>query len=160
MTNASRAHDNDGASAAGPVPARVNFITLGVADLIRASQFYEALGWMRKARAWEDNIRFFALDNLVLGLFPRHHLADDARIENTPPGFGGITLAINYASESDVDRAFAHALEAGASALKRPVKAEWGGYSGYIADPDGHPWEFAFNPFMPLDAAGRMQLSD
>lgn len=143
-----------------PVPARVNLITLGVADMVRSSQFYEAMGWARKARAWEDNIRFFALGNLVLALFPRHHLADDARMENTPPGFGGFTLAINLANEAAVDRAYAHALEAGASPLKRPVKAEWGGYSGYVADPDGHPWEFAFNPFMPLDESGLMQLAD
>lgn len=143
-----------------PVPARINMITLGVADMVRSSQFYEALGWTRKARAWEEHIRFFALGNIVLGLFPRLHLADDARLENTPPGFGGFTLAINLADEAAVDRAYEHALAMGASSLKRPVKAEWGGYSGYIADPDGHPWEFAFNPVMPLDAQGLMQLGD
>lgn len=142
------------------VPARVNLVTLGVADLLRSSQFYEALGWTRKARAWEDNIRFFALGNLVLALFPRQHLADDARVENTPPGFGGFTLAINLPDEAAVDRAYDHALEVGATSLKRPVKAEWGGYSGYVADPDGHAWEFAFNPFMPLDANGLMHLPD
>jgi catechol 2,3-dioxygenase-like lactoylglutathione lyase family enzyme len=143
-----------------PVPARVNLVTLGVADLARSSAFYERLGWVRKARAWEAHIHFFALGNLVLALFPRAELAADAKLPNTPPGFGGVTLAINLASEGDVDRAFASALACGASALKPPVKAEWGGYSGYVADPDGYPWELAFNPFLPLDAHGLMVLPD
>lgn len=142
------------------IPARINLVTLGVADLDRATAFYERLGWMRKARAWEAHIRFFALDNLVLALFPRAALAEDARVADTPPGFGGFTLAVNFASEAEVDRAFALALSAGAGALKQPVRAEWGGYSGYIADPDGHPWELAFNPFMPLDDRGLMTLAE
>lgn len=143
-----------------PFPARVNLMTLGVTDLDRATAFYERLGWRRKARAWEAHIRFFALDNLVLALFPRAALAEDARVADTPPGFGGFTLAVNFASEAEVDRAFALALSAGARALKQPVRAEWGGYSGYIADPEGHPWELAFNPFMPLDDRGLMTLTE
>ena len=57
-----------------------------------------------------------------------------------------------------VDEAFAGALAAGATALKRPETAFWGGYSGYLADPDGHIWELAHNPFFPLDADGNLVL--
>ncbi|HYJ34545.1 MAG TPA: VOC family protein, partial [Rhizomicrobium sp.] len=65
-------------------------------------------------------------------------------------GFGGITLAHNEPSPEQVDAAYAQAVAAGAKAIKPPSKAFWGGYSGYFADPDGHMWEIAFNPFMDL----------
>lgn len=142
------------------IPPRINLVTLGVADLSVSSAFYERLGWRRAARQWEDQIRFFDLSGLVLGLFPRRLLAEDARLANTPPGFGGITLAINLASEAAVDAALADAVAAGGRLAKPAVKAEWGGYSGYVLDPDGHPWEFAWNPFFPVDADGRVSLPD
>lgn len=142
------------------IRARVNLVTLGVADLAASSAFYERLGWRRKARAHEAEVRFFALDNLVLGLFPRAMLAADAAVADSAPGFGGVTLAINLPGEAEVDAAWRVALACGARPAKAPVRAEWGGYSGYFADPDGHLWEIAYNPLFPLRSDGGLDLPD
>jgi uncharacterized glyoxalase superfamily protein PhnB len=85
-------------------------------------------------------------------------LADDANMTSEGSGFGGVTLARNVASKAAVDAALAAAKEAGASILKPAHEAFWGGYSGYYADPDGHPWEVAHNPFWKLDRDGRVLL--
>ena len=71
-----------------------------------------------------------------------------------------MTLAQNFATEAEVDAAFATAMAAGATALKTPEKVFWGGYSGYWADPDGHVWEMAMNPFWPLNADGTLTLPE
>ena len=71
---------------------------------------------------------------------------------------GAVTLAQNFTTEAEVDAAFTQALAAGATALKPPEKVFWGGYSGYWADPDGHVWEVAMNPFWPLAADGSLTL--
>jgi len=142
------------------LPPRINLVTLGVADLEASSAFYERLGWRRGARGGEAEVRFFALSGLVLALFSRQALADDAKVPNTPPGFGGIALAINLPSEAAVDDGLAAAAAAGARILKPAERTSWGGYSGYFADPDGHPWEVAYNPGFPLNADGRIVLPD
>ncbi|PQO22897.1 glyoxalase [Rhodobacteraceae bacterium WD3A24] len=133
---------------------RVTLITLGVADIGRARAFYEALGWV-PAEATEDVV-FFSMDGLALGLFGREALARDQGRPGAALGTGAMSLAQNFETRAEVDAAFAAALEAGAAGLKPPEEVFWGGYSGYYADPDGHVWEVAFNPFWPLDAAGRL----
>jgi hypothetical protein len=144
------------------LPARINLVTLGVGDIAVATAFYEKLGWKRSQGGSNDQISFLALDNVVLGLFGRENLAKDMNGEapGTPAAPGAATLAINLPSEAAVDEAMAAALEAGARLLKKPENVFWGGYSGYFADPDGHPWELAYNPFFPLDGAGMVQLPD
>lgn len=142
------------------LPPRVNLVTLGVGDLAASIAFYTRLGWRSSASAGSDEVAFFALGNLVLGLYPRHLLAQDAQVADTGPGFSGVTLAINLASEQAVDEAMAAALAAGARQAKAPEKVFWGGYSGYFADPDGHLWELAFNPFFPQDEAGLIVLPE
>lgn len=139
------------------IPARLSIVTLGVSDLGRSIAFYEALGWA-KASASLDGIAWFSLTGSVLGLFPLDELAEDAAVAVGHGGFGGITLAINLESEALVDDAIATAAAAGATVLKQPVHADWGGYSGYFADPDGYPWEVAFNPMFELDADGALRL--
>lgn len=136
---------------------RITLITLGVADVAASTAFYQRLGW-RLSPASNEHISFFGLDGTKLGLFSRQSLADDAHVENSPPGFSGVTLAHNCNSQAEVDAAFAFALSCGATAAKKPEKVFWGGYSGYFADPDGHLWELAFNPFMPLGEDGQMTL--
>lgn len=142
------------------LPPRVNLVTLGVSDLAASIAFYERLGWRRSVSAGTDEVAFFALGNLVLGLYPRPLLAQDAKVPDTPPGFSGVTLAINLADEAAVNVAMAAALAAGARQAKAPEKVFWGGYSGYFADPDGHLWELAFNPFFPQDEGGLIVLPD
>lgn len=137
-------------------PQRVTLITLGVEDLARARAFYETLGW-HPAEA-QPGVAFYQLNGLVLGLFGRADLAADQGRPGAALGTGAITLAQNFATEAEVDAAFAAALAAGATALKPPEKVFWGGYSGYWADPDGHVWEVAMNPFWHLNADGSLTL--
>lgn len=136
---------------------RISLITLGVEDVGRATEFYERLGW-KKSDASQDGVTFIQLKGTVLALFSRGALAEDAHVENTPKGFSGVTLAHNVASERGVDAVYKFALSCGATPVKEPEKVFWGGYSGYFADPDGHLWEVAFNPFFPMDASGHITL--
>ena len=136
---------------------RISLITLGVEDVGRATEFYERLGW-KKSDASQDGVTFIQLKGTVLALFSRSSLAEDAHVENTPKGFSGVTLAHNVASERGVDAVYKFALSCGATPVKEPEKVFWGGYSGYFADPDGHLWEVAFNPFFPMDASGHITL--
>jgi catechol 2,3-dioxygenase-like lactoylglutathione lyase family enzyme len=134
----------------------ISLITLGVADLDRARAFYAALGW--EATEAHEGVVFIQLAGQVLGLFGRADLAADQKRPVDELGTGAMTLARNFAGEAEVDAGFALALAAGATALKPPERAEWGGYSGYFADPDGHVWELAMNPFWPLADDGTLTL--
>lgn len=139
------------------LPSRVNLITLGVSDVATSTEFYERLGWT-KSTASNEQVTFFHSNGTVLALFGLAALADDAQLDLVKDGFGGVTLAQNFDSEQEVDVAFTHAMACGAKSLKQPQKVFWGGYSGYFADPDGHVWELAHNPFMPLNAECHMTL--
>ena len=136
---------------------RVTLITLGVADVARSREFYEALGF-KASSASQDEVTFLNAGGIVLALFGRAALAADAHVPDSSPGFAGIALAHNVATESEVAAVLAEAAAAGAKLLKPAQKVFWGGTSGYFADPDGHLWEVAHNPFFPLDEEGRLQL--
>lgn len=136
---------------------RLNLVTLGVADLARARRFYEALGW-RASPASQGDVVFFQLGGVVLSLFPRDELARDADVASAGSGFRGVALAQNVASREDVAAGLAAAQAAGGQIVKSAQTAEWGGFSGYFADPDGHLWEIAHNPFFPLNARGEIDL--
>ena len=137
-------------------PQRVTLITLGVADLSKARAFYAALGWV--AADETPGVSFYQMNGVVLGLFPLADLAKDQGRPDAALGTGAMTLAQNFSTGAEVDVAFAHALACGATALKTPEKVFWGGYSGYYADPDGHVWELAMNPFWPLAADGSLTM--
>ena len=141
------------------VPQRLTMVTLGVADVARSTSFYESLGW-RRSSASEASITFFSMQGSVLGLYGRQALADDARVSADGTGFRAVTIALNCDSRAEVDEVFAAWVAAGAVAVKQPESAEWGGYSSYVADPDGHLWEIAHNPYSPNDADGLMSLPD
>src|SRR5437870_1362858 len=95
---------------------RLSVVTLGVTDPERARQFYEALGWRRGNASAE--IIFFQMNGAILSLFPRGHLAADARISAEGSGFGGITLAYCARSRAEVDSVLANAESCGARILK------------------------------------------
>ena len=140
------------------IPARLGIVTLGVADLARSVAFYEALGWERCASS-SDAIAWFRTADTHVGLFPWHELAEDARLPAEPRApFGGITLAINVDAAEDVAPFLDAVVAAGGSLLKPATVTDWGGTSGYAADPDGHPWEIAHNPHFPIDAEGRVHI--
>ena len=136
---------------------RLSLVTLGVADLERARRFYEeGLGW-RRGNAHAEVV-FFQIGGAVLALWSRDALAADARLPGVGNGFGGIALAHNTRTRAEVDQVLAEAEAAGATILKRAEEASWGGYSGYFADPDGHPWEVAWNPEWTLLEDGSVRL--
>ena len=140
------------------IPARLGLVTLGVADLDRSVAFYEALGWEKATASIEGVIQWFRTADTNLGLFPYQDLADDAQITSPERGsFGGITLAINVERPEDVDAAIAAAVEAGGSVLKPGTDAVFG-RSGYFADPDGYPWEVAYNRDFPIGDDGRLTI--
>jgi uncharacterized protein len=137
-------------------PQRITLITLGVDDLNRSRAFYEALGWI--VTQAQEGVIFFQINGAVLGLFGRSDLAADQGRPDATLGTGAMTLAQNFSTEAEVDVAFDLALKSGAKSLKAPEKVFWGGYSGYFADPDGHVWEVAMNPFWPLGKDGSLTL--
>jgi predicted lactoylglutathione lyase len=139
--------------------AHISMITLGVADIAKATGFYEARGFV-KSSASQAEVSFFRAGPVVLGLFGRKALEDDGQTDAVWTGNGGIAIAQNLASESDVDAFMAKAEAAGARILKQAAKTFWGGYSGYFADADGHVWEVAFNPFWHLEEDGRVDLQE
>jgi uncharacterized protein len=130
---------------------KISLITFGARDLDRMVAFYrDGLGFPTHNYAPGDDMVMFRLEGTWLGLFPRKALAEDATISTEGSGFSGVALAHNEPSKEAVDRAFAEAIAAGATAVKPPQDVFWGGYSGYFADPEGNLWEVAFNPFTDL----------
>jgi uncharacterized protein len=139
-------------------PARISIVTLGVTDLATSTAFYQALGWSRSTASNEDIVWFRTADS-VLGLFPTEELAADAGVPAIgEPSFRGVTLAVNLESPEQVDAALQVAVTAGATVVKPPAATDWGGYSGYFEDPDGHLWELAHNPFFPFTETGQLDL--
>ena len=138
---------------------RVSLITLGVADLNRSREFYQRLGWQRSMTKAEG-IVFFQTGGMALALCPRNDLAKDARIAPEGSGFCGISLAYNTRNREEVGSVLAEAQAAGAKILKPAKEAFWGGYSGYFADPDGFPWEVAWNPSFPIMEDGSIRLPE
>lgn len=127
--------------------SRISMVSLGVRDLAASTAFYsEGLGLPMMDSP--PGVAFFKLNGTWLGLTEREALAADAGVAADGDGFSGVALAHNVASEGEVDRVMAEAREADARIVKAASKADWGGYHGYFADPDGHLWEVAFNPFL------------
>ena len=137
------------------IEPRLNLVTLGVTDVDASERFYRSLGW--EVASAVGTFRLFNLAGAYLALFPVDELAKDADVAapGAASGFRGVTCAINLESEAAVDAAFEVVRQAGGQVVKSPAKAEWGGYSGYFADPDGHLWEIAYNPFWPIGPDGR-----
>jgi uncharacterized protein len=135
---------------------RLSLVTLGVSDLVRAKQFYGALGW-RAAGDSPDDIAFYQAGGLIVALWDRSMLAEDSTVSDAG-GWGGVTLAHNVRSPAEVDAVIEEARAAGARIGREPAGTFWGGYSGLFIDPDGHPWEVAHNPGWTLLADGSVSL--
>ena len=139
------------------LPQHLSLVTLGVADLARARSFYASLG-LEPSGFQSEEVVFFDMNGVVLALFPREALAEDAGVSPEGSGFRAASLAFNVRSEAEVAAAL-NEVEAKGGRIVRPArKAPWGGYSGYFADLDGHLWEVAYNPGFPLDSDGRLQI--
>jgi predicted lactoylglutathione lyase len=142
------------------VPAVVSLVTLGVADVPAATRFYRALGFELSSASVEDEVSFFRTAGGLLAIWGADDLRRDAQAGTAADAaaFRGVALAVNVASAAEVDTALATAAAAGARITKPAQATDWGGYNGYFADPDGHVWEIAHNPFWPIGPDGRPQL--
>lgn len=138
---------------------RFNVLTLGVEDRATLTRFYTDVLGFRLMDA--PGISFFNLGGIVLGLWERAKLAEDAgqALGASETAFKGFALSYNTRSAEEVDAIFARlAAHPQARITKPPHKAFWGGYMGYFADPEGHAWEVAFNPIWPIGEDGRLQI--
>ena len=138
--------------------ARIDIITLAVADLARALDFYrdglglESRGVIGTEFAGDDvnpagAIAMFELQGgMILCLYPRTDLAKDAKVPLGPPQTGEFSIGHAVASKAEVDALLSRAQAAGATLTDRPHDRPWGIYSGYFRDPDGHLWEILYNP--------------
>lgn len=138
----------------------ISLVTLGVRDVAASAAFYERLGW-RRSSVSEEGVAFFQLGAVVLSLFGREALLEDAGLAAaSAPEAPALALAQNVESPEAVVAALDEAVAAGARLVKPGQKTFWGGFSGYFADPDGHLWEIAHNPFFALDDRGQVRLPD
>jgi len=135
----------------------LHIITLGVRDFEVSKKFYaETLGW--KISRPQEGIAFFQAGGVVLAIYPREMLAEDALSSSEVGEVAGITLAYNARSESEVDDIIKDLKSKGVKIVKEPQKVFWGGYSSYFADPDDYRWEVAHNPFFLFDEDGNLKL--
>jgi len=126
---------------------RLTMVTLGVKDLARARAFYEALGWTG-AQQPDDEVAFYQAGGMIFGLW--------AALGGH--GAPGIELAHNVRSPTEVDALLAEVKRAGGTITPPAARAEWGGYTGAFADPDGYVWEVAHNPDWTLAPDGSVRL--
>lgn len=131
---------------------RISLITLGARDIDALAAFYDALGWQREESP--DGVFAYDLLGQTLGLYPLEDLARDMGVAAEELGHGALTLAYNVRERADVVAVMDRAEAAGARILKPAHDVFWGGHIGYFADPEGHVWEVAHNPFAPLGSDG------
>lgn len=125
-------------------------------DLNASTAFYtEKFGWQLLPSS-NENISFMQLNGVLLSLYPKEKLAEDAGVSPVGEGFKAFTLAHNLRSKQEVDQLFSELEQKGVQIVKPAEEVFWGGYSGYVADPDGNLWELAYNPFMQFDEAGNV----
>lgn len=134
---------------------RISVITLGVSDLVRSRRFYvEGLRWVPVMEVEGEVVFFNVGPGVVVGLYSG--LAGDAGVTGRTAGLSAISL--NVLTKEEVDTAMAEAVSIGAKVTMPARDTDWGGRSGYFADPDGHLWEVAWNPFWPIDTDGHVSI--
>ena len=126
---------------------RVSFITLVVTDLEATRKFYvEGLGWEPELHEVGEVLMFRVAEKVVLSLWSETFFVEEVGHQPARGGVPPITLAHNVATKRGVDTVLEQATVAGAREVGDAVEREWGGYTGYFADPDGFRWEVAYNP--------------
>ncbi len=133
---------------------QLSVITLGTEDLARSQAFYrDGFGWTPVFV--NDEIAFYQMNGFVLGTWLTGELAKDSRrVALHRPG--AFALAHNVASNEEVEQLIARLVEAGGKLLRPADAPSHGGYRGYVADPDDHAWEIAYNPAWTVDDEGRV----
>jgi predicted lactoylglutathione lyase len=129
------------------VDQRISFLTLSVRDLEASRQFYvDGLGWTPDLEVEGDVVMIMVGERLVLSLWDREHFQAEVGVIAGRDGVPPFTIAHNVATETEVDEVLDTARAAGAHPVHDAVRRDWGGYTGYFADPDGYRWEIATNP--------------
>ena len=131
--------------------ARLTILWLWVNDLEKASHFYEHIFGWKKTDASNENIRFFQLNGILLSLYWRESLAEDAGVPHEWNWFKAFTMAYNMRSKQEVDELIEELRSKWVQIVKEPQEVFWGGYSSYIADTDDNLWEIAYNPYLEMD---------
>lgn len=132
---------------------RVSLITVGVRNFDAAVAFYTHMGWTRVDSP--DGVAAFDMIGQTLGLYPMDALAKElGKPVDEIGGFSGMVLSHNVREKSDVSEILSRVAEAGGTVLREAQDVFWGGHHGHFADPDGHIWEVAHNPFSPLKDDG------
>lgn len=135
---------------------RLSLVTLGAENVQQLTSFYvDIFGWKPLPNSNQD-VTFFQLNGFQFGLFGKEALAEDAQVSARGNGFKGFSLAYNLQSEQEVDKLFEELRSKKVTILKEPQEVFWGGYSGYIADPEDNLWEIAYNPYMQFDKNGNV----
>jgi len=129
---------------------KLSIVTLGVESIEKSKEFYEGVLGFTPTKDSNENVVFYDMGTMQLGLFQWEELAKDAGVEKEGSGFRRVAIAHNEPDEAAVDALFAELKDKGVTIVKEPEKVFWGGYSGYFADPDGHLWEIAYNPYSDL----------
>lgn len=140
---------------------RLTVVTLGVADLRKATEFYaQVLG--TPPNTSNEGVTFIELPGTWLSLFPLENLAHDISAEVTPQrgAFSGFTLAHNARSKEDVTAIIERARSAGARIWKEPQEAFWGGFHAYFSDPDGYFWEVVWGPMFEFTPDGALKFTE
>jgi catechol 2,3-dioxygenase-like lactoylglutathione lyase family enzyme len=139
---------------------RVTFITLGVADLAAARRFYvDGLGWAPTFEVADEVVFIQVGHGLLLALWGADDLvADSGRAWPNGSAPAGFALAHNVESDDEVVTVLEQAAVAGATILKPAQRADFGGFHGYFADPDGVRFEVAHNPGWGVDADGHVRI--
>jgi len=136
---------------------RISLVTLGVKDLQISKAFYaNGLGW--KPAYESEEVLFYQTGGMIFALFQRDQLAADFNADSTTFGPAAMALAHNVRTRDEVEPILQKAISAGGKLLKPARQAEWGGYSGYFADPDGFAWEIAWNPGWKIAPDGSIEL--
>ena len=126
---------------------RVSFITLAVADLDRTRAFYlDGLGWRAELEVPGEVLMIRVGERLVLSLWSEEGFESEVGPVRRGEGVVPITLAHNVGTEAEVDVILEQVARLGADPVGRAERRDWGGYTGYFADPDGFRWEIAVNP--------------
>lgn len=133
------------------LPQRLTFVTLGTKDMGRRRSFYSGWGWEER-EGGSDEFAQYSLGSVRLALYPLDLLGEEAApgCDAPPSEWNGVTLAVNVANQVEVDLGYRAALDLGALSIAEPVRREWGGYSAYVADPEGQRWEIAWAPGLEL----------
>ncbi|HLU70507.1 MAG TPA: VOC family protein [Fibrobacteria bacterium] len=136
---------------------QISVITLGIRDLERSRHFYEqGFGWMPVFA--NEEIIFYQMNGFVLGTFKLASLEEDMNRAGlmTP---GAFSLAHNVATRDEVAAVMRQLIRAGGKMLREADAPPHGGFRGYVADPDDHAWEIAWNPSWPIDDEGRVTFA-